>query len=117
MRFTVLFIVALVHIGAVGCGSSTSDGNAAGRMVLVDRETMAPFVMEASESLPAANPETGKRTLMPGLYCPQCQRWYPVPLPDQINRQPDATLCPKTRTQLIPDGPLPEHTSNTDIKR
>lgn len=117
MRFTVLFVVTLVHVGVVGCGSSTSDGNAARKTVLVDRETMAPFVLEVSESLPAVNPGTGKRTLMPGLYCPQCHKWYPVPPPDQINRQPDATLCPKTRAQLIPDGPFPEQTSDTDIKR
>ncbi len=77
-------------------------------MVYVDTVTKKPIVMEIADSFPATNPETDKRTLMPAMYCPKCSKWHPVPPLDQINRTPRATQCPKTGTQLTPDGPWPE---------
>ena len=82
-----------------------------GKMVFVDTKTMAPVVRSVADSLPAANPATGKRTLMPGLYCSTCQKWYPVPPPDEINRRPNAALCPETQEPLISDGPWPEESA------
>ena len=107
MRWERLIVISIC-IGVLGCSTADTGDETAGKMVFVDRETMVPFVLTVSESLPAVNPQTGQRTLMPGLYCADCQTWYPVPPPDQINRRPDAALCPKTGTPLTADGPWPE---------
>jgi len=78
------------------------------QMVFVDTKTHVAVVGPVTDQFPALNTETGKRTLMPGLYCPKCEKWYPVPSPDQINHRPDGGLCPKTKTSLIADGPWPK---------
>ena len=80
-------------------------------MVYVDTVTKSATVMEIAEDFPAVQPRTGKRTLMPGMYCPKCNTWHPVPPPDQINRTPRATVCLKTGAPLTVDGPWPEDTS------
>jgi uncharacterized protein YbaR (Trm112 family) len=91
-----------------GCGSETDRNNTDGKMVFVDTETMTAVVAGISDAVPAVHPGTGKRTLMPGLYCPHCKKWYPAPAPEQINRQPGAALCPRTKTPLVVDGPWPQ---------
>jgi len=113
MTFHFRLLVISICVFVAGCGSSETDSDVVNKMVYVDTETMAAIVLPVYESLPATNSETGERTLMPGLYCPECRTWYPVPAPDQINRRPDAALCPKTRTPLIADGPWPDEDSES----
>jgi uncharacterized protein YbaR (Trm112 family) len=102
-----IIVCVLAGIGLAGCGSEEADTQPAGRMVYVDTKTRQPIVHEIVTPVPALNPETGERTLMPGLYCPACETWYPVPPPDQINSQPNAGQCPKDKTPLTADGPWP----------
>lgn len=108
MRFQYRSLLISICVGVLGCGSAEPVNETHEKMVLVDTKTMNSVVQPFADSFPAINPQTGDRTLMPGLYCPVCKSWYPVPTADQINRRPDAALCPKTRTPLIADGPWPE---------
>ncbi len=99
-------------LAIAGCGRTEevpADGRE-GKMVYVDTasKTKEAIVMEIADSFPAENPRTGKRTLMPAMYCPTCGQWHPVPPPDQINRTPNAALCPKSGTPLRIDGPWPD---------
>lgn len=79
-----------------------------GLIVYVDLKTKQPVVQLACEEVPARHPETGKRTLMPGLYCPTCGRWHPAPPFETLQRTPGAALCPTDRTPLTTDGPWPQ---------
>ncbi len=76
-------------------------------MVCVDTVTGQPCVIAATSEFPAVQPLTGKRTLMPALYCPACKKWHAVPPPDQISRTPGAGQCRRTGVPLIAEGPLP----------
>ncbi len=76
------------------------------QVVYVCTETGRPFVMPVAQ-VPAKHPETGRNTLMPGLYCAQCRAWYPGPPFDVGQRNPNSLLCPKHRVPMVPRGPLP----------
>lgn len=104
------FLVVAVPALFVGCGgleSSDMEGRE-GKMVYVDTVTKEATVMEIAATFPAVQPLTGKRTLMPAMYCEKCAQWHAVPPPDQINRTPGAASCPKTGTPLTLDGPWPD---------
>lgn len=106
-----LFIVmagTLMFPVFVGCSQSDSSESETESTVYVDLKSGEAVLAEPSQQLPAVNPATGRATLMPALYCPTCEKWYPAPPADQLNRQPGAGLCPKTKTPLIHDGPRPE---------
>ena len=104
-----LMAVGVLGAGLVGCGGSSEvDTGEVDQTVYVDTTTMQAMVGPSTDETPALNPKTGKRTLMPALYCPGCLRWHPVPSVDQINRVPDATKCRKTGATLTTDGPWPE---------
>ena len=90
-----------------GCGQDGSDSVESAPVVYVDRETQQPVVLEGVVDAPAVNPATGRRTLTPGLYCPQCQAWHPTPPLDVLQRNPAARRCPKCQSPLTADGPLP----------
>ncbi len=107
MKLTIQSLFTLLITAVAGCGPAEPDTTTSDTAVFVDTVTQTAMVLPVTATVPAINPETGKRTLMPGLFCPDCQKWYPVPAPDQINRQPDAARCPKTQTPLIADGPWP----------
>lgn len=92
-----------------GCGRSANDDSSPlGLMVYVDLETKAPVVQLGTEEVPAVHPETGRRTLMPGLYCPKCERWHPTPPFDTLQRTPGAGRCPEHDLPLTSDGPWPQ---------
>lgn len=110
----VLFPITCATIA--GCGSEEIDAHRIDRMVYVDTKTNQPIVHEIVRPVPAVNPETGDRTLMPGLYCPTCKTWYAVPPPDQINSRQNAGQCPKDKTPLIAEGPWPGEVSAADEK-
>ncbi|MCP4175301.1 MAG: hypothetical protein GY758_31515 [Fuerstiella sp.] len=109
MRRFCLLMVGLVIHACTGCGSGEPSAGLDANMVYVDTKTLVAVVAPKTGSVPIVNPATGQRTLMPGLYCPDCKKWYPVPSPEQINRQKGAALCPKTKTPMIADGPWPEN--------
>ena len=104
--------LVLTAVAFAGCGEAEPPSltGREGKMVYVDTASKKKeaLVMEIADSFPAEHPRTGKRTLMPAMYCPKCAKWHPVPPPDQINRTPKATVCPKTGAAMTFDGPWPE---------
>ena len=107
----------LIFLSVVfGCGDEDITEDASARMVYVDAESLDAIVADRSDTFPIVNPSTGKRTLMPGLYCSQCEKWYPVPAPDRINSVPGAGLCPETQNPLTGDGPWPDTAEVLDGK-
>ncbi len=57
---------------------------------------------------PALNSRTGRKTLMQGLYCSQCRKWYPAPPPEMVNQQPRGPACPKDGSALTVEEPVDE---------
>lgn len=110
------FLLVAVTAVFAGCGKPEPPGpnGRVGKMVYVDTATREAIVMPVADAFPAPHPRTGKRTMMPAMYCPKCSRWHPVPPPDQINRTPKATTCPKTGKPLTMDGPWPEEESKEE---
>ncbi len=102
------FVLVIVGAVVVGCGGKETATEKTGQSVYVDSKTMQAVVGDMVAETPAVNPTTGERTLMPAMYCSSCQRWHPVPPPDQINRVPGATKCRKTGTTLTANGPWPK---------
>lgn len=103
--------VLLMNGAQSGCARTTTAEAPARRVVLVDSRSGAVFTTDMLPHLPAKNPHTGKATLMHGMYCPVCERWRPTPPPDVLQRLPGARACPKTKSELLLDGPLPANTA------
>jgi hypothetical protein len=91
---------------ACSCGGGDEAVKSA-PVVYVDRETRRPVVLSGTVETPAVNPETGRRTLMPGLYCPQCQAWHPTPPLEVLQRDPAARRCARCQSPLTANGPPP----------
>lgn len=101
-------LACLLAFFTTGCSDApTVESNATTRMVYVDIETKRAVVGDARDDVPAVNAATGRRTLMPGLYCPQCRAWRPTPPLDVAQRTPAALRCPQCGTQMTADGPWP----------
>ncbi len=101
--------VLLMCVFICGCQREpTVADDRAGQMVYVDLKTKQPVIAAAVDEAPAIHPATGGRTLMPALYCPTCQRWYPSPPLDQLQRKSGAAICPKDKTPLTTEGPWPD---------
>jgi hypothetical protein len=103
MIFTVVF--GGLMLSSVGC-SETANAPVA-TMVFVDSVTNKPVVQPASTESRAINPATGKRTLRPAAYCDGCRKWHAIPSLEQVQRQPESLVCPKSKTRLRFDGPQP----------
>lgn len=97
------FVVVLTILG--GCGRVEDNSSQRVTSVYVDRETLQAMELARTEEAPAVNPQTGRRTLMPGLYCPQCKAWRPSPPLEVLQRDPQAHRCPKCQSPLTTDGP------------
>src|SRR5690606_25985915 len=108
-RRVALLPLAIVLVAMVaGCAPAPNRGDPPqGLIVFVDLKTSEPVINLATTEVPAVNPETGERTLMPGLYCRTCQRWHPTPAFDTLQRIPGAGRCPTDGTPLTSDGPWP----------
>lgn len=101
-------VVALPVLAATcGCGRERDESVDSAPVVYVDRETQQPVVLEGVVDAPAVNPATGRRTLTPGLYCPQCRTWHATPPLEVLQRNPAARRCPKCQSALNADGPHP----------
>lgn len=55
---------------------------------------------------PALNPATGRKSLVQGLYCAKCRKWYRAPPPEMVERSPRGPTCPVTGEPLSVEGPL-----------
>jgi hypothetical protein len=75
-------------------------------IVFVCRDSGEAFVLRAKHS-PEIHPRTGKPTLMPGLYCEQCQQWRASPPVDVLQRNPSASWCATHRVPMTNNGPNP----------
>lgn len=104
-----LLSVFLLLPVAAGCSKSddVTDPHA-GKRVMIDSESLEAFIVDSESQVPAANPVTGKLTLKPALYCPNCNQWHEVPPMEQLTRMPEAGKCQTTGAILTIDGPWPE---------
>lgn len=103
-------LICLTLSIATGCGRASvppSVNALDGQMVYVDTVSRRTFLGQPTEELPAVHPESGQRTLMPGLYCAKCRAWYPAPPLEVRQRQPSSLRCPKSGDLMTPDGPPP----------
>ena len=99
--------VAFGLLLAVGCGSAPPPSPRANQMVYYDRATQTAVVYKASRETATIHPKTGKPTLVPASYCWKCQKWFPAPPIEVLQRNPKAAVCPKGHA-LTPDGPWPD---------
>ncbi len=106
-RLCLLLVVVSAPFFAGCSGEPEAADDRSGLMVYVDLETKAAIVAAEGEA-PVAHPVTGRRTLMPALYCPKCQRWRPAPALDNLQRTGTALVCPADQTPLTLEGPWPE---------
>lgn len=75
--------------------------------VFVCRESGETFVRRAKNPI-EKHPRTGQTTLMPGLYCSECQKWRASPPVDILQQNPSAGLCTTHRIAMTSTGPLPK---------
>jgi hypothetical protein len=75
--------------------------------VYVDRESGETFLMRAANPV-ETHPRTGQQTLMPGLYCQQCQKWHASPPLSVLQQNPSASQCPVHKAPMTREGPLPK---------
>lgn len=104
MRLLSLVILALCFSCAAEAPVET---DRVGQMVYLDTATDQPFVANIAREFPALHPDSGQRTLMPALYCPTCQKWYPAPPVEVLQRNPAAAKCPKSGDVMTANGPWP----------
>ena len=101
-------LLPMIAVLIAGCGKQPADSSKSATRVYVDVETKSPVVAPRTSDLPAVNPKTGRRTLMPGLFCARCRRWHPAPPLEEMQRNPAARKCPKCGRALSSDGPAPK---------
>ena len=78
-------------------------------MVYYDRGAKAAVVYNTASEFPETHPVTGKPTLVPAMYCSHCNKWYPAPPIEVLERTPKAAICPKgSGEKLTLDGPWPD---------
>lgn len=77
------------------------------QVVYVCQESGETFLLRA-KACPEPNPKTGRATLMPGLYCPKCEKWRPSASLAVLQQNPAARLCPQHRMAMSTTGPVPE---------
>ncbi len=100
-----LLLTVILIYGCTSKSETTKSLETTG-IVMIDTKTAETFQLESVDSYPAINPTTGQKTLMPTLYCPSCGKWYPVPPPEEAQRNPESRKCPKDGGPLVVDGPL-----------
>ncbi len=101
--------VALITVGLLngGCSETPQTITHPDQMVYVDTATQTPLTLPIQATIPAPHPKTGKKTLVPGLYCPQCSAWYPAPPVEVWQRSGSPFKCPKGGHPMSPHGPRP----------
>jgi hypothetical protein len=105
------FMIVAILLAA-GCGAESAAEQAAqAKRVYWDTETKQPVAANMTAESPAVNPTTGRRTLMPALYCPKCGDWRAAPPLAEIQRNPKSRMCVKCGGPLVADGPIPDATT------
>ena len=104
-----LFLLATLPIA--GCAGDTEDRAESLQVVYIDGETQTPVLADATNDLPARHPATGRRTLMPGLFCEFCEEWHRAPPLEVLQRSPAARQCPTCGATMASTGP---HRSTRD---
>jgi hypothetical protein len=111
------FVICLACGFALGAivliQSSDPDGESLHRSVFVCRETGELF-LAAGMPAPGIHPDTGRATLWPALYCPECETWSASPPIERIYGHVDLLDCPKCRMRRTFDGPPPEEALTLD---
>lgn len=102
MKLPLLLLASLM---LAGCSDGGSGGAGVEPMVYVDTES-GKVVQAPPKPTPAVNPDTGKKTLMPGLYCAQCRKWYASAPLEIAQRNPSSRMCPKHRTPMETKRPV-----------
>ena len=101
-------------LGALSAGAvltvwvrDTADEVSHSRAVYICRETGDLFVGRG-ETAPQIHPESGRATLWPALYCPQCEAWTASPPTERLSGHAELLDCPKCRTTRSFDGVIPD---------
>ncbi|MCA9116991.1 MAG: hypothetical protein KDA79_18090 [Planctomycetaceae bacterium] len=104
---SVLLLAAFLTVPRLWSGPSRAAAmNAERTMVFVCSETGTVYT-GIPRTTPAASPVTGNQTLMPGWYCPRCNKWYAGPGMETVQRSRRAPLCEICRQPLLVEGPPP----------
>ena len=115
MKTTRFLIVLLMLLSLVGCSKETrTQAHQSGVQVAFDQQSQHAFTVDVRVVLPVTNPANPRSQLKPALYCRSCEKWYPAPPLEVINRTSGAGKCPKTGELLSGDGPLPVATLQFD---
>lgn len=88
-------------------GSSRVPESQLQKIVYVDSVTGDEFLMPA-RSPTEVHPQTGQRTLIPGMYCEKCQRWKPAGPMDVLQTSRHVYRCPIHKIPLVRDGIIPD---------
>ncbi|REK25395.1 MAG: hypothetical protein DWQ41_12205 [Planctomycetota bacterium] len=96
----------LTAVTLAGCAGGRDAAEQANQIVYIDGETQSTIVADVTDDLPAVHPQTGRRTLMPGLYCNSCDTWHSSPPIEVLQRNPAARQCPACRSPLTNTGPI-----------
>ncbi len=90
-----------------GCDDNIAADDQQTKVAYYCKETKKIIVTTKQET-PAINPETGRRTLFPTMYCEQCKAWRPIPSVEQAQKNAGARKCPKCKKMMLVEGPLLE---------
>jgi hypothetical protein len=77
------------------------------QVTYVCSETGVVIVGPAQQE-PAVHPETGRRTLLRGVYCPQCGKWYRAPSSEKVGGNPRELRCSVHNIPMTYEGPAPQ---------
>lgn len=107
----ITFVLAVLASGVLAtglAGCSRESGEvvtAADTVVYFDTATRQTISLPQLAELPAAHPETGRRTLVRARYCSQCDQWHASPPLDVLQRDPRARNCPQCGKPVTNDRP------------
>jgi len=105
LLFGIVLAAAALAGGGLWLASRGAAPAAGATMVYVCSET-GEVVSAPSQPLPALNPRTGRNTLLRGVYCPQCGRWYAAPPPDHFAGNPRELTCRIHNVPMTAEGPV-----------
>lgn len=100
------FLATIVPLSAMlgGCGRPDDVAAAEQQAVYVCIETHEAF-LGPPQPVPIEHPDTGRPTLMRGLYNPAAKRWQPAPPLELLHGNLGAALRPEQNIPLAPNGP------------
>lgn len=106
-----LIVVSAILVIGVIAGSARSRNSASHSdqppAVYICRESKELFFGTIPPN-EVVHPITGRATLLPAMYCPQCEVWQPAPPMERRYGQAEGLLCPKCRTPRSFTGDIPE---------